>query len=137
MAHPAYNQAHYKAASKWLEERASLPLRDGAVMCRILGPRCSYAATVPHHKVALAYGGKHGLDNLIPACKPCNQWLGVIVSRRRRAGLGPEDRDWGRFRWPEEVRSGEKQPPPFIWPPPVRHEDRPWFFGGRYRPPSW
>jgi 5-methylcytosine-specific restriction endonuclease McrA len=37
--------------------------------------RCVYCmapATTIDHVQSLARGGKHALDNIVPACKPCN-----------------------------------------------------------------
>ena len=138
MAKRAYNLGHYKRASRWLKERAKTggEGKEGPVVCHILGPTCVRVATVPHHFIALAEGGSEGIENLVPACRPCNLWEGKGTGRRRRLGLAPPERKRVRFSWPEEAVGNAVELKKFTAPPGFspRRADQPWFFSGSRRP---
>jgi 5-methylcytosine-specific restriction endonuclease McrA len=60
-------------------------LADGAE-CALQLPGCEGLATVAHHIVDAAEGGRYELANLEPACEHCNSVLGGHTSSSLRHG---------------------------------------------------
>ena len=66
------------------------------------GGRCAYCGEARRlardHDVPLARGGSHDIENIVPACGPCNSAKGTLTGeefRKRRAGEGPsQDPRW-------------------------------------------
>jgi 5-methylcytosine-specific restriction endonuclease McrA len=67
-------------------------LHDGAE-CALQLPGCEGLATVAHHIVDAADGGRYELENLAPACDHCNSVKGGHSSAALRHGLS--DRSGG------------------------------------------
>jgi 5-methylcytosine-specific restriction endonuclease McrA len=60
---------------------------------------CGQPATQVDHVIPAALGGTHTLDNLVPACAPCNIRRGASLGGRIRAGTlvdkpWPSARQW-------------------------------------------
>jgi 5-methylcytosine-specific restriction endonuclease McrA len=62
----------------------------GYTPCRWCGHR---ATTADHWPIARADGGPDTLDNLVPACRPCNTARGVAFWEQRRRPPLPS-RSW-------------------------------------------
>jgi len=65
----------------------AIPAAEWSAKLAAYGGRCAYcgdSATERDHLVPLARGGTHTLDNLVPACGPCNRKKGdQLVSEWR------------------------------------------------------
>lgn len=57
---------------------------EGSPLCAICRKR---RATTADHIVPVSWGGDHSLENLRPACGPCNFSRGAKGKRRRRESL--------------------------------------------------
>ena len=78
---PAYRQRNYIQ----FRERLKIAAVGGApVFCSIAGPKCTKVATQPHHIVPVSAGGSWGDDNLMPACRWCNNWQAHKTKRKNR-----------------------------------------------------
>lgn len=59
-------------------------------------PQCAYCgspATTADHVIAVANGGTSTLDNLVPACKPCNESRGQALAQSRKS-IRTNNRDY-------------------------------------------
>jgi hypothetical protein len=63
----------------------------GYAPCHWCGQR---ATTADHYPVGRDEGGPDTMDNLVPACRPCNSRRGAIYTNRKRAAPAPPSRDW-------------------------------------------
>lgn len=61
---------HFKKYAKW--SKFNIKLRDD-FKCQYCGKRFSERALTIDHVKPKSHGGKHGWDNSVAACKPCNQ----------------------------------------------------------------
>lgn len=74
-------------------ERIRAEVLSDGVPCALQLPGCEGLATVAHHIVDAADGGRFELDNLQPACDHCNSVLGGRTSSALRHGR--DDRSGG------------------------------------------
>lgn len=52
------------------------------------------ATTADHYPVGRDEGGPDTMENLVPACRPCNSRRGAIYVNRKRATPAPPSREW-------------------------------------------
>lgn len=62
--------------------------------CVLALPGCTRVATTAHHVIPHSLRGPDTLDNLVPACLPCNQRQGARVNVDGRPPEASDPRDW-------------------------------------------
>ena len=86
--------ADARRRSRKLQAAGSYTYLEWLLLVVSHGGRCAYCARVAilhaDHRIPLARGGSNSIDNIVPACAPCNLRKGTRTETEFRARLSAE-----------------------------------------------
>lgn len=71
-----FSQINHKSLRRQVERAGSVTPDQWADQIKLFGNQCAYCPScgplTMDHVIPLSKGGQHSIDNVVPACKPCN-----------------------------------------------------------------
>ena len=92
--HAVRKAADARRRSRKLEADGSYSYAEWLALVAACGGRCTYcgvsAELQADHRIPLSRGGANSIDNIVPACRPCNLRKYVLSDAEFRARLAAE-----------------------------------------------